>query len=227
MSWYQSLGPLQLIFFYMAIPATLILVIQTILLLIGLGHGPDADMFVPDAHDLDVHDFDAHDMDAHDLDSHEFDAHDASHVHADSGLRVFTVRGLVAFFTICGWSGLAMAANGMNSFLVCLLAIVFGSVALVGVAMILKASLKLQQSGNVNIINAVGKIGQVYIPIPPGSSGTGKIMAEVQGRLLELSAMTKEPQKLKTGQNVKVTGVVGEILLVEPAEENEMNNAEA
>ena len=39
--WWQSLGIAQQVFYCIAIPATLIIVIQTILLMLGMGHGSE------------------------------------------------------------------------------------------------------------------------------------------------------------------------------------------
>ena len=65
-AWWSQLGLLEQVLYIIAIPSTLILIIQTVLLLFGLGHDGDADL----DHDLD-HDFDAnldHDapLDVHD-----------------------------------------------------------------------------------------------------------------------------------------------------------------
>lgn len=54
-AWWNSLTGLEQAFAYLAIPATLILVIQTLLLLFGLGHDGDADVdFEPDTSGLDL-----------------------------------------------------------------------------------------------------------------------------------------------------------------------------
>ena len=54
------------------------------------------------------------------------------------------------------------------------------------------------------ISNAVGKTGEVYLTIPPSLSGTGKINVDLQGTLTELDAMTENDTPIKTGAKVKV-----------------------
>ena len=96
-SWYESLNTVQQVLAAGAIPATVILIIQTVLLMFGVG-GHDADSGEFD-HDFSYsHDFDGH-ID-HDFDhSHDFDGHiDHDGAHHLSGVRIFTIRGLIAMF---------------------------------------------------------------------------------------------------------------------------------
>ena len=48
------------------------------------------------------------------------------------------------------------------------------------IAMLFYWVTKMQCSGTLRIKNAIGCVGQVYIPIPPEHSGMGKIQATVQ-----------------------------------------------
>ena len=77
-NWWESLEIIQQVFACIAIPATVILVLQTLLLLFGLGG----------SHDIDNGEginFDSHDI-SHDLNS---DHDSADHL---DGLRIFTIR---------------------------------------------------------------------------------------------------------------------------------------
>ena len=51
---------------------------------------------------------------------------------------------------------------------------------------------------------AVGKTGEVYIPIPPKGKGRGKINIIVQDKYVELDAVTNSEETLKTGETVRV-----------------------
>ena len=91
--WWNSLNITEQVFAAIAAAGTVVLIIQTVLLLFSVGDGHDFDHDHDIDHDVD-HDFD-HDID-HD---HDFD-HDHDHdrdSHHDSGLRIFTVRGFVTF----------------------------------------------------------------------------------------------------------------------------------
>ena len=113
LNWWNSLDALQHFFAYVAIPATLILCIQTVLLLFGLGAGGDGELD-SDTSGLDTGDGTAPDLDAPDADVPDSwdgeSGHDLAH---DPGLRIFTIRGLVAFFSVFGWAGLALSRSGV------------------------------------------------------------------------------------------------------------------
>ena len=75
---------------------------------------------------------------------------------------------------------------------------------------------KLAESGTLKIKNAIGVIGEVYLPIGANRTKMGKVQIKVQGSLRELEAITDELEDLKTGTMVKVSEIVSaEILLVE------------
>jgi len=82
------------------------------------------------------------------------------------------------------------------------------------VAGLFYSMLKLTESGNIDYKNAIGLTGEVYIPIPENKSGLGKIQITIQDSLKEVEAMTKG-EYIGTGNFVKVTGLVNNILVVE------------
>ena len=88
-----------------------------------------------------------------------------THTHfGASGLHLFTLQGLVAFFAVFGWSGLLMLKSGMLPVASVILAIVFGIIAMVLIAAAMRAMMKLQSDGTLDIRNALGKSGTVYLP---------------------------------------------------------------
>ncbi|MBQ2709239.1 MAG: hypothetical protein IJF67_13310 [Clostridia bacterium] len=178
-AWWNSLTGLQQIFACIGIPATLVLVVQTILLLFGIGDGSDADV---------------------DIDPDGFDISDAG----DGGLVLFSIRGIVAMFCVAGWAGVVFVDLGLAPIPAVLLAILCGVAALFGIAYLMKAVLKLQSNGNIQIGGAVGKTGEVYIPIPAKGQGRGKINLTLQDRFIEVDAITRAEEPLKTGETVRV-----------------------
>ena len=114
-AWWQSLSALDHVLLYIAIPATLILLIQTVLLFAGGAFDSDGDAGVPDA---DGPDFDGPDADGGPL--HEAAADPET---PDTGLHLFTVRGVVAFLVLFGWGGLWLHQVGLPGFLAVFLAI--------------------------------------------------------------------------------------------------------
>lgn len=177
-NWWNSLTDLQRIFAFIGIPATLVLIVQTILLLFGIGDGDDPT----------------------DIDSDGIPDGDTG----DDGLTLFSVRGIVGMFCIAGWSGIVFIDLGLSSATAIVLALLCGAAALFGIAYLMKAVLKLQSNGTLQLGSAVGKTGQVYIPIPPKGTGRGKINIVVQDRYVELDAVTDSDDTLRTGETVRV-----------------------
>jgi hypothetical protein len=188
-----------------ALPATVIMALQTALLLFGGAFGDDA---APDS-DPDA----GFELDGDDFDGGEHEAgvgDDPSH--AGQGLRVFTVRGIVAFLAIGGWTGVALLRAGETAAL--LGALAAGTAALLFAALMVKWVLRLQGSGNLSVSNALEQTATVYIPIPPERSAPGRVTMLLQGRFVELEAVTDGDTPLKTGENVRVTGVLGNNCLI-------------
>ena len=155
-NWWNSLELTQQIFACIAIPSTLILLIQTILLLIGIGNGSDADT------DGDV------------STDGDFDG-DSDGDGGDDGLALFSVRGIMSMLAVMGWSAMALLETPLPGFVSILISVVLGVAMLFIMAYVMKLISKLQNSGNIDIGNAVGKMAQVYIPIPPKGTGSGKV----------------------------------------------------
>ena len=207
-SWWNALTLLQQVFYLIAIPSTLVLLLQTLLLLFGLGGSGDQDV---DTGDLDS-DFDGDlddDLDGGFVESHDsFQDYGADHA---GGMRLLTVRGIVAFLSVGGWIGLTALETSLPVWAAMFIALLAGLAALFAVAMFLRFSLKLQQNGNLDLRNAIGVVGEAYMPIPTG--GRGKVTLMLQERLTELDATTLS-DTIPTGRTVKVVDIIGETLLV-------------
>ncbi len=232
-TWWEGLSLLQQGFACAALPATAVLLLQTLLLLFGVGgHAADHGDFDQDHdfghsfdhdHDLDDgHDFGhGHDWD-HGHDAHDPNAgppqHDGAH-HA-SGVRILTVRGLVAFFAVGGWLGIAMVDLGVPAVGTWLIAFVGGLFALLLVAWVLALFLRLQESGNLQPTLAIAKTASVYLSIPPARSGTGKVNLTLQERYVEMDAVTDSDAPIPTGTLVQVVSLAGtDTLVVRPLAE--------
>ena len=137
-------------------------------------------------------------------------------VDEDAGLgsQYFTFKNLVAFFTMFGWMGVAGTKAGWSQPVVILVALIAGTTLVFILAFLLSRMLRLQQSGTMQIKNAINTIGSTYLPIPAARKGTGKVQLKVQGSVHELQALTDDTDDIPTGRMVKVTGVIGTDLLV-------------
>ena len=63
--------------------------------------------------------------------------------------------------------------------------------------------LRLTESGNVNLEEAVGHIGEVYVPIPANESGIGKVHVTFNKIFREIDAVTFG-EALPTGTKVLI-----------------------
>ena len=207
--WWNAMNMLQQSFAVVAIPATVMLFLQTIMLLFGIGGSQDSDADTDVAESSDFTD----DFDISDDGDFDNTDHSYSENH-DAGLRLFTVRGIVAFFSVGGWLGVVLGETSLHFSLVLLISILGGLISLFTIALILKWSLKLQDEGNIDIKNALGKTAQVYVPIPADGKSFGKVTLVLQDRYVEYSAITKHNETLKTNSLVKITGVINQSTLV-------------
>ncbi len=213
MEWWNGLTLLQQVFAIFAVPATVVLIIQTVLSLFGMDNGADAH----GDGDVNFHDGHGdHPMDPHDVNGHENFVHDGN---ATDALRMLTLKGVVSFCAIGGWMGFAALSWNLSAPLAIALALVAGYLAMYFIAWTVRTLLRLQSSGNVLTENALGKRGEVYIRIPAERKGRGKITVLVQERLCEMEAETENQADIDTGKPIIVTGLTeGKILLVMPEE---------
>ena len=195
-NWWNGLELVQQIFALIAIPSTAILIIQTVLQLIGIG-GDD----VPE------------DIDGDGIPDSDLDAAAA----ADDGLSLFSIRGILSMLCITGWLGVGLLETALPDWAAILIAVAAGVATLIGIAFLMRGIYKLQSSGNIDISNAIGKVAQVYIPIPAAGAGSGKVPITIQEKFCEYTAITAAAEALKTGSYVRVVSVSdGGVLLVEP-----------
>lgn len=206
-NWWGAMGMTEQVFTCIAIPFTFILLIQTIMMFIGMGDDGDGlgdDM--PDAGEIgnDVSDGVFGDTEAPDIED----------VSGLDGLRIFTVRGIVAFFVVFGWVGAALAAAGAKIYVSIPVSAVCGFAMMLLLSILLRAVMKLRSDGNVDNRNAVGVSGRVQLTIPPARSGEGKVHVMLQGTYVERDAITDEENAISTGAEIVVVGVSGQTTLI-------------
>ena len=206
--WWNTLGIVSQIFFCIAVPATLVLLIQTIMMFIGIGDDGDG------LGDGDVDDISDVPDDAPDGVFGEDSVSDTPDEAGFSGLRIFTLRGIVAFFVVFGWVGVVMMEAGVHLGITLPVAAVCGFAMMIVLAFLFKAVMKLRSDGNIDNRNAIGTSGKVYLTIPPARSGEGKVQIMLQGSFVERNAVTDEAEAIPTGTEVIVTGVSGQLDLI-------------
>lgn len=137
--------------------------------------------------------------------------------HHDSGMSIFSVRGITAFFTGFGWTGVICTKSGMALIPSVAIAFVVGSSLMLIIYLMMRSLMRLQSSGTLDYSNAVGQIATVYLTISPVQRPGGQVEVMIQGRLVTAEALQKGSQPLSPGTKVKIVDTVGATaLLVEP-----------
>ncbi len=214
--WWIELGLAGQVFACIAIPATVMLLIQTILTLIGLGGDSDVEGEV-DA-DVDA-EFDSADADVAESDGIFGEGADGGDSDADGdvldgGLRVFTLRGIIAFFSVMGWTGAVCSSADLALSVSILVSVAAGFGAMIVIALMMKWLFGLQYDGTENIKDALGVSGTVYMRVPPARTGKGKVNVVIQGKLCEKNAVTDEETTIERDEEITVIGISGEETLI-------------
>ena len=131
--------------------------------------------------------------------------------HATDALQLLGVRPLAAgalFFGIAGFAALAARLPGWAALGVGAGA---GLAAAASVAALMRTLLRLEDDGTLQIGGAVGLPATVYLRVPGGRQGVGKVLLTLQNRIVEYQAVTSQssPHDIPTGASVIVVDVVG------------------
>lgn len=215
--WWNGLELVQQILYCVAFPATLILLIQTILLCLGFGHG-GAGIDFSDTSGIDGAgaDFSGHDVFTNVHDGAQHFTGDGGNPGDFAAFNILTIQGVVAFLCVFSWSAIILISAGANSILSIAVGFILGVLAMLLVAKVIQLSARLQQNGNININNMLGQSGTVYIPIPAYGKGTGKVNIAAGERFVEFDAITELDEALASNTQIRVCDVrSGNILVVE------------
>ena len=137
-----------------------------------------------------------------------------AHTNTDMSFRFISLQGLTAFFMMFGLAGLALSKSGQQGLFTVVGGIAAGAFTVWVISRIFLGAQKLQSEGTLNMRNAIGLSGTVYLTIPAGE--TGKVSIVLQGALKEFNAVAADKQLIKTGERVQVVGLTaGEVLIVE------------
>ena len=196
---------LELVFVMCAAFGGALFVVRLILMFMGA-----ADSEAPDGMDVDGMDVDGLDVDG--ADGFDADAGDISDT--DISFKLLSLQGITAFFMMFGLVGWAVIRQGDYPPLV---PIASGTAAGLLTVWIMKKvfqyATSLQSSGTMDLNNAIGQEGTVYLTIRPGD--IGKVQVNIQNRLSVLNAITERDEELKTGADVRVVKIKADKLVVE------------
>ena len=132
----------------------------------------------------------------------------------DSGLGIFSIRGVTAFFVGFGWGGVICIKNGLGLIPSLAIALAVGGGLMLGIFVMMRSFMRLQDSGTLDYANAVGQVATVYVTIPPNNANGGQVETMIQGRLVTAEALQAGDEPLAPGTKVKVVDRVGATTLV-------------
>ena len=218
-AWWESLSTILRILYCIAIPSTLILVLQFLLTMIG-GQS-DAGIDASDTSGLDL-DLEA-DLNGNGIpdvlenpDTGQF--LDGGNPADFGNLRFLTLQTIVTFLASFSWVSIICVSSGLFAPLAIGIGAGCGLLMMLIVAKMVQMSRKLVENGAINLTNAIGENATVYVTVPPRNQGTGKITMKLQGRFGEFDAVSADDSSFSSGAQVLVTDVVGDTLVVEAAD---------
>ena len=186
MEFFNHLEPLLKTFWFIAIPASIVFILQTVLTFVGADASDGADA--------------------------DFDSNLSG---TDTPFQLFSFRNLINFLLGFGWTGISFYESITNKTILILISLLVGIMFVIVFFVIIKQIQKLAENNSFNIANTLGKTAEVYLTIPAKKSGKGKILISLNGSFHELDAIT-EKDEIKTGSMVRIIKVEsGNLLEVE------------
>ena len=184
MSYLNDLEPLLRTFWYIAIPVSLIFIIQTIMTFAGgdTMDGVEADF------DSDLTD-------------------------TDAPFQLFSLRNLINFLIGFSWSGISFYHYISNHWLLIGISFLIGSLFVLLFFLVIRQVTKLAEDNTFKLESTLNKSGEVYTNIPGEMNGMGKILIAINGSTRELPAATRE-DSIKQGTLVEVIEIKNKNLLI-------------
>lgn len=121
---------------------------------------------------------------------------------------IISFRSIIAALAFFGIGGLIGDSAGFPTIITLSFAIGMGFIVMVLVGWIMQTMMKLKSDGTVNIKNAIGTVGTVYLTIPAAKAGAGKVTLSIQNRTMEYEAVTQDEESIATGARVEVCEIV-------------------
>lgn len=150
------------------------------------------------------------------MEHHE--ALDATSVDFDNGGGgIFSVKPLTGFFLGFGWAG-GMALEAGWPLIGALATAVFaGGMIMALIVVMFRTILAMRSDGTMQIADAMGAIGTVYISLPPAKASGGQVTINFKGRQETFAALNAAPHAVPSGEKIKVVAIIdGRTVLVEP-----------
>lgn len=181
--WYGALEPLLRTYWTIALITSFVFAIQMVLTFVGLGDG-DIDMDAPA-------DFSG----------------DGDTLDVGGAMQIFTFRNFINFLLGFGWAGVCLWDCFESTAITMVVALLIGVLFVLVFVLVYKQLFKLQSNGAFRINDALGKTVDVYLRIPAGRTGQGKVQVSFGGSVQELTAVT-DGEAIPSGSKVLITEIL-------------------
>jgi len=190
-NWWGSLDLALQILYCIALPSSLLLILKSLMIIIGVGEGGDSDG-------------------GFDLDS---DC-GAGYPSELTAANLFTLQGVASFLAVFGWTSILMYQAGAPLIVSIAAAIVLGLAVMFALAKVMMSLTKLAHTGTLDVKTLLGGTGTVYLNIPPKGEGTGKVTIQTSERLVEFEAVSESDEDIPNNAAIRVIDILGENVLV-------------
>ncbi|MBK9400355.1 MAG: NfeD family protein [Bacteroidetes bacterium] len=131
----------------------------------------------------------------------------------DAPFQLFSLRNLINFLLGFSWTGISLYTTILNKPVLIIIAFLVGALFVFLFFIIIRQVQKLAEDNSFKIANTLNKTAEVYLTIPENKKGKGKIMVSVKGAFHELDAMT-EKDRIQSGSIVKVVKIENNNILI-------------
>jgi hypothetical protein len=184
MEMFEQMEPLLRAFWWVAIPASLVFLIQTVMTFMGT-----------DSADGTAADFDG------DLSG------------GDAPFQLFSLRNMVNFLLGFSWTGISLYNSISSHAILLTTSVVVGVLFVFIFFIIIRQVQRLAEDNTITLASTMNQVAEVYLTIPPNMSGRGKVLISIRGSFHELDAMT-ENGSIPSGATVRVARVENESILI-------------
>ena len=131
---------------------------------------------------------------------------------ADASFKALTFQGLMAFLMFFGLAGLYTMKATDTSTIAIGVGGAAGFASMWGTGKLFQLFITLQSDGTVEISEAVGANGTVYLRIP--HDGAGQVQVNFGGSLRTMIAKSHDDAEIGNGEFIEVVDTMGDVLIV-------------
>lgn len=184
MEFFENMDMLLRTFWYVAIPASLVFLVQTIMTFMGAdaSEGVEAD-------------FDSN------LDS------------GDAPFQLFSLRNLINFLLGFSWTGISLYQSIESKGLLIIISLMVGVLFVALFFLVIRQIMKLAEDNSYKIEETLNKMAEVYINIPAERNGKGKIQISVRGSVHEIDAISNT-DAYPSGSFVRIVKIENKNLVI-------------